>query len=64
MNNRETIDRSNNYWGSPHPEVIEAGWLRSKIWFGLFRLKVLNGTLDIHLALESELAEFLGKKTL
>ena len=65
MNNRETIMiGSNNYLGlTSHPEVIEAGVAAIKKYgSGCSGSRFLNGTLDIHLALESELAEFLGKE--
>ena len=55
---------SNNYLGlTSHPEVIEAGVAAIKKYgSGCSGSRFLNGTLDIHLALESELAEFLGKE--
>ena len=54
---------SNNYLGlTTHPEVIEAG-VRAfeKYGSGCSGSRFLNGTLEMHLELEKELAEFLGK---
>jgi len=65
MENRETIMiGSNNYLGlTNHPEVIEAGVAGLKKYgSGCSGSRFLNGTLDIHLALERELAEFLEKE--
>ena len=55
---------SNNYLGlTSHPEVIEAGIKAlEKYGSGCSGSRFLNGTLDIHVALEKELAEFLGKE--
>ncbi len=55
---------SNNYLGlTSHPEVIEAGVKAiEKYGSGCSGSRFLNGTLDTHLALEKELAEFLHKE--
>lgn len=55
---------SNNYLGlTSHPEVIEAGVLATKKYgSGCSGSRFLNGTLDIHIKLEKELAEFLNKE--
>jgi 8-amino-7-oxononanoate synthase len=55
---------SNNYLGlTTHPEVIEAG-IRAfeKYGSGCSGSRFLNGTLEMHLELESELAAFVGKE--
>ncbi len=55
---------SNNYLGlTSHPRVIDAG-VRAieKYGSGCSGSRFLNGTLDLHIQLESELAEFLGKE--
>ena len=54
---------SNNYLGlTSHPEVIEAGIKAyEKYGSGCSGSRFLNGTLDLHLTLEKELAEFLHK---
>lgn len=55
---------SNNYLGlTSHPRVIDAG-IRAieKYGSGCSGSRFLNGTLDLHIQLESELAEFLGKE--
>lgn len=55
---------SNNYLGlTSHPRVIEAG-VRAieKYGSGCSGSRFLNGTLDLHIQLENELAEFLGKE--
>lgn len=54
---------SNNYLGlTTHPEVIEAGiHAFEKYGSGCSGSRFLNGTLEMHLELEKELAEFLGK---
>ena len=55
---------SNNYLGlTSHPEVIEAG-VRAleKYGSGCSGSRFLNGTLDLHLALERDLADFLHKE--
>ena len=54
---------SNNYLGlTICPEVVEAG-IRAieKYGTGCSGSRFLNGTLDLHLELEAELAKFLGK---
>lgn len=55
---------SNNYLGlTSHPEVIEAGVAAIKKYgSGCSGSRFLNGTLDIHVALEKELAEFLHRE--
>ena len=55
---------SNNYMGlTNHPEVVEAGIeAYKKYGSGCSGSRFLNGTLDLHLALEKELAEFLHKE--
>lgn len=55
---------SNNYLGlTSHPEVMEAGIKAiEKYGSGCSGSRFLNGTLDIHVALEKELAEFLQKE--
>lgn len=55
---------SNNYLGlTSHPEVIEAGMKAiEKYGSGCSGSRFLNGTLDIHLELESKLAAFLKKE--
>ena len=55
---------SNNYLGlTSHPEVIEAGIKAlEKYGSGCSGSRFLNGTLDTHVALEKELAEFLNKE--
>ncbi|MDD3397048.1 MAG: pyridoxal phosphate-dependent aminotransferase family protein [Clostridia bacterium] len=55
---------SNNYLGlTSHPEVIKAGVEAiEKYGSGCSGSRFLNGTLDIHIALEKELAEFLHKE--
>lgn len=54
---------SNNYLGlTTHPDVIEAGVKAlEKYGSGCSGSRFLNGTLDLHLQLEQELAEFLHK---
>ena len=55
---------SNNYLGlTTCPEVVEAG-IRAleKYGTGCSGSRFLNGTLDLHLELEAELADFLGKE--
>ena len=53
---------SNNYLGlTTHPEVSEAAIKAvEKYGTGCSGSRFLNGTLDLHLQLEKELAEFLG----
>lgn len=55
---------SNNYLGlTSHPEVIQAGVEAIKKYgSGCSGSRFLNGTLDIHVKLENELAEFLHKE--
>lgn len=54
---------SNNYLGlTTHPEIIEAGIKAIEQYgTGCSGSRYLNGTLEMHLELESELADFLGK---
>lgn len=55
---------SNNYMGlTNHPEIIEAG-VKAIEQYGssCSGSRFLNGTLDIHVQLEKELAEFLHKE--
>ena len=54
---------SNNYLGlTTCPEVIEAGVKAlEKLGTGCSGSRFLNGTLEMHLELERELADFLGK---
>ncbi len=56
---------SNNYLGlTNHPKVIEAGkWAIENYGSGCSGSRFLNGTLDLHLKLETELAEFLHKES-
>lgn len=55
---------SNNYLGlTVHPEVIEAGIKAlEKYGSGCSGSRFLNGTLDLHLSLEKELADYIGKE--
>lgn len=55
---------SNNYLGlTSHPEVIKAGVEAIKKYgSGCSGSRFLNGTLDIHLKLEEELADYLNKE--
>lgn len=55
---------SNSYLGlTNHPDVIEASKKAAdKYGTGCAGSRFLNGTLDIHLELEKELAEFVGKE--
>lgn len=55
---------SNNYLGlTSHPDVIAAGVeALKKYGSGCSGSRFLNGTLDIHVKLEQELAEFLQKE--
>ncbi len=65
MNGHETIMiGSNNYLGlTSHPEVIKAGVeALKKYGSGNSGSRFLNGTLDLHLELEKELAKFLNKE--
>ncbi len=54
---------SNNYLGlTEHPEIVEAGLKAvEKYGTGCSGSRLLNGTLDMHLELEAELAQFLHK---
>ena len=54
---------SNSYLGlTNHPKVIEAAVAATKKYgTGCAGSRFLNGTLDIHLALEDRLAKFVGK---
>lgn len=54
---------SNNYLGlTTNPEVVEAGIKAlEKYGTGCSGSRFLNGTLEMHLELERELADFLGK---
>ena len=65
MEGRRTIMLgSNNYLGlTVHPEVVEAGIKAMRDYgTGCSGSRFLNGTLDLHLALEEELADYLGKE--
>lgn len=65
MENHKTIMiGSNNYLGlTSHPEVIDAGVeALKKYGSGCSGSRFLNGTLDLHVKLEKELAEFLHKE--
>ncbi len=65
MEGKETIMiGSNNYLGfTSEPKVIEAGVKALKKYgTGCSGSRFLNGTLDIHIKLEQELAEFLHKE--
>jgi len=55
---------SNAYLGlTNHPKVIEAAVEATKKYgSGCAGSRFLNGTLDIHIELEHELAEFVGKE--
>ncbi len=55
---------SNNYLGlTSHPEVIEASVKATeKYGTGCSGSRFLNGTLDLHMELESELSKFLHKE--
>ena len=55
---------SNNYLGlTVHPQVIEASVKATeKYGTGCSGSRFLNGTLDMHVQLEEELADFLGKE--
>ena len=54
---------SNAYTGlTGHPRVIQAGIeAMQKYGSGCAGSRFLNGTLDLHVQLEKELAEFVGK---
>lgn len=65
MNDRKTVMiGSNNYLGlTSHPDVIAAGVEAIKKYgSGCSGSRFLNGTLDQHIELEKELAEFLHKE--
>lgn len=65
MNDRKTVMiGSNNYLGlTSHPDVIKAGVeALEKYGSGCSGSRFLNGTLDEHVKLEEELAEFLHKE--
>ncbi len=65
MEGHETIMiGSNNYLGlTSHPEVIKAGVeALEKYGSGCSGSRFLNGTLDMHVQLEKELAKFLHKE--
>lgn len=65
MNGKDTVMiGSNNYLGlTNHPDVINAGVeALKKYGTGCSGSRFLNGTLDQHLMLEQELAEFLNKE--
>lgn len=65
MNDRKTVMiGSNNYLGlTSHPDVIKAGVeALEKYGSGCSGSRFLNGTLDEHIKLEEELAEFLHKE--
>ena len=65
MNGQRTIMiGSNNYLGlTSHPDVIKAGVeALEKYGSGCSGSRFLNGTLDQHVMLEEELAEFLNKE--
>ncbi|NLF80659.1 MAG: pyridoxal phosphate-dependent aminotransferase family protein, partial [Clostridia bacterium] len=55
---------SNNYLGlTVHPEVVEAAVKATeKYGSGCSGSRFLNGTLDLHIQLEEELADFVGKE--
>lgn len=55
---------SNNYLGlTTHPDIIEAGIKAFEQYgSGCSGSRFLNGTLDLHIQLEHELAAFLGKE--
>ncbi|MEZ4647434.1 MAG: aminotransferase class I/II-fold pyridoxal phosphate-dependent enzyme [Candidatus Eisenbacteria bacterium] len=61
---RKIMLGSNNYLGLTHdPRVMEAAaTAAAKYGTGCTGSRFLNGTLDLHLELEAELAEFLGKE--
>jgi 8-amino-7-oxononanoate synthase len=55
---------SNNYLGlTNHPEVKEAAAMALAIYgTGCAGSRLLNGTLDLHVQLESKLAQFMGRE--
>lgn len=66
MNGKKTVMiGSNNYLGlTNHPDVVNAGIeALKKYGSGCSGSRFLNGTLDQHLFLENELAEFLHKES-
>ncbi len=66
INGREVIMAgSNNYLGlTSDPRVIEAATAAiAKYGTGCTGSRFLNGTLDLHIQLEHELAEFMGKES-
>lgn len=62
--NKVLMFGSNSYLGlTNHPKVIEAAVEATrKYGTGCAGSRFLNGTLDLHLELEKELAEFVGKE--
>lgn len=56
---------SNNYLGlTTHPDIVEAGIKAfEKYGSGCSGSRFLNGTLELHLELESELADFVNKES-
>lgn len=62
---RKIMLGSNNYLGlTVHPEVMEAAENAVKQYgTGCSGSRFLNGTLDMHIKLEHELADFLGKES-
>ncbi len=56
---------SNNYLGlTHHPEVLAAAHAAlDRFGTGCTGSRMLNGTLDLHVQLEAELADFLGKES-
>ncbi len=63
-NHRVIMIGSNNYLGlTSHPEVKKASMeALEKYGTGCSGSRFLNGTLDLHMELEAELAKFLGKE--
>jgi len=59
---RKIMIGSNNYLGlTHHPEILEsANEAMKKYGSGCTGSRFLNGTLDIHIKLEEELADFMG----
>lgn len=64
-NKRRIMLGSNNYLGlTTHPEIVEAGIKAfEKYGSGCSGSRFLNGTLEMHLELEAELADFLNKES-
>ena len=56
---------SNNYLGlTPHPEVVAAAKdALDRLGTGCTGSRMLNGTLNLQIQLEDELATFLGKES-